>query len=109
MLDSPNLAGRSRYCSSASTRDPFLLPGVDGRSLDGRRYRDIVQSLLSEYGAAAEPPLIRALAQLRLVIEREQAALISDDKRSLENLVRLENVASRRERDLKARVRQAGK
>jgi hypothetical protein len=48
MLDSLNAASRKRFARSSIANDPLSLPGVGGRSLDGRRFREIAESRFSD-------------------------------------------------------------
>jgi len=80
--------------------------GVDGRSERGRRWRDIIDSLIAAYGAA-EPDKLRELATLKLSLEATQAAVINGDVLRSEDLVRLANLISRREKELRAKQRAA--
>jgi len=98
------ITARSQKAHAKVTNDVFALAQIDGRSAQGKRYRDIIDGVVSEFGSA-ELSLVREVAGLRYVIEREQAALITDEERSPENLVRLQNVCSRKERELRLRAR----
>jgi hypothetical protein len=80
------------------------LVGVDGRSERARRYRDILEALIVEYGSS-DPDRIRALAALKLSLEATQAAVINGDILRSEDLVRLANLISRREKELRAKQR----
>jgi hypothetical protein len=80
------------------------LVGVDGRTERARRYRDIVEGLIVEYGPG-EPDKLRALAAMKLSLEATQAAVINGDVLRSEDLVRLANVISRREQELRAKQR----
>jgi hypothetical protein len=91
---------------SARFNDPFVLSGADQRSGQARRFREHVESLLSEFGDA-EPDRIREIAMLKFAIEREQEAIVSDVTRSAETLLRLSNSCERKEHRLRLRVRQA--
>jgi hypothetical protein len=82
------------------------LSGVDGRSERGRRWRDILEALIAEYGLGW-PDRLRELASLKLSLEATQAAVINGDTLRSEDLVRLANLITRRERELKAKARAA--
>ena len=73
---------------------------MDRRTRDGRRYQDIVLAVAAEFGPA-NPVALRELAALRFTLEREQGAIVSGDRRSLEDLVRLTNTIERKERALR--------
>jgi hypothetical protein len=81
------------------------LVGVDGRSERGRRFRDIIEALIVEYGSS-DPDKLRALAALKLSLEATQAAVINGDILRAEDQVRLANIISRREKELRAKARQ---
>src|SRR5208283_1389381 len=81
---------------SAITNNLYLLAGVDGRSATGRRFRDIVEVLISEYGDA-DRDRIRELASLKVTRETTQAAAVKGDAKACEDLVRLSNLIGRRE------------
>jgi hypothetical protein len=79
--------------------------GLDGRSERGRRWRDVLEALIAEYGTA-EPEKLRALATLKLSLEATEGAVVAGDILRSEDLVRLANLISRREKELRARQRQ---
>ena len=81
------------------------LVGVDGRSERARRYRDLLEGLIVEFGPG-EPDKLRALAAMKLSLEATQAAVINGDVLRSEDLVRLANLISRREKELRAKQRQ---
>jgi hypothetical protein len=81
------------------------LVGVDGRSERARRYRDLLEGLIVEFGPG-EPDKLRALAAMKLSLEATQAAVINGDVLRSEDLVRLANVIAKRERELRAKQRQ---
>jgi hypothetical protein len=83
--------------------DPARLPGLDLRTSNGRRFTAIARALVVEY-PGGDVSRIRELAILKLSIELRQARLIStDDPAQSDELVRLSNLAARRERDLRLR------
>jgi hypothetical protein len=100
MLNTVAADKRSAKLRSRFTNDPSFLPGVDRRTRDGRRYQDIVLAVAAEFGPA-NPVALRELAALRFTLEREQGAIVSGDRRSLEDLVRLTNTIERKERALR--------
>jgi hypothetical protein len=79
--------------------------GVDGRSERGRRWRDLINGLLAVYGPG-EPDKLRELATMKLSLEATQAAVINGDVLRSEDLVRVANLISRREKELRAKQRQ---
>jgi hypothetical protein len=98
------VASRSRNLRSAITNNPFVLAGVDGRSAAGRRYRDIMDGIIAEYGFA-NLDRVRELAALMMTREAAQAAVVKGDLSAAEDLVRVANLISRRERELRAKAR----
>ncbi len=86
---------------SLVTNQPLRLTGVDGRSSAARRFRDVIDGLLAEYGAA-EFARVRELATLKVAQEAVQAAAVTGDTRACEEMVRTSNLISRRERELRA-------
>ncbi len=84
---------------SAVTNKPFVLAGVDGRSSTGRRFRDVVDGLIAEFGTA-DIDRVRELAALMVTREASQAAAVKGDAEACETLVRLSNLISRREKEL---------
>lgn len=99
------VASRPRTLRSAITNNPFVLAGIDGRSAAGRRYRDIIEGILAEYGSA-DLDRVRELAALMMTREAAQAQAVAGDATASENLVRVTNLISRREAELRARARQ---
>ena len=71
------------------------------QSAHGRRFADLMDVLSGQY-PALDPVALRELAGLRLVQELTQVAAIEGDKRARGDLVRISNVISRRELQLKA-------
>jgi hypothetical protein len=58
-----------------------MLPGVDGRSWAGRRYREVAADLVAHLGGEATVPqeaLIRRIAQLIIWTEQQEAAFAND-------------------------------
>jgi hypothetical protein len=70
-----------------------------------RRWRDLLDGLIAAYGPG-EPDKLRELAALKLSLEATQAAVINGDVLRSEDLVRLANLISRREKELRAKQRQ---
>jgi hypothetical protein len=86
---------------SIMTNDPRRLDGIDMRTSAGRRYRDIVDALAVEFGAAVNPVALRELAGLRYTLEQTQAAVVAGDARARSDLVRVSNLIARRELSLR--------
>jgi hypothetical protein len=70
------------------------------RTQRGRRYRDIVDALIAEFGAANSVGL-RELAGLKFTLEQTQAAVVAGDQRAREDLVRVSNLVARREKEMR--------
>jgi hypothetical protein len=88
------------------TGDPYKLDNVDGRSPRARRFRDIVDNLVAQGFRAAGDDAVRELAGLRFTLEETQAAVISGDNTGRADIVRLANLISRREKDIRETLRQ---
>ena len=71
------------------------------KSAHGRRFADLMDVLSGQY-SALDPVVLRELASLKLTLELTTAAVISGDRRARGDLVRISNVISRRESQLKA-------
>lgn len=87
--------------------DPSRLPGLDSRTTNGRRFTAIARALVAEY-PGGDVSRIRELAILKLSIELRQAQFLATaDPARADELVRLSNLAARRERDLRLRRKPA--
>ena len=94
----PSAANRSII-----TNSPHRLPGVDMRSAAGRRFRDLVDAVIAEFGNA-NPEAIRELAGLRFTRDQVQGDVVTGAKpRAAEDLVRIGRLITR----LEATLRQA--
>ncbi len=101
MLDEASGVGRPKKLRSGLTNNPYRLDGVDMRSPRGRRYRDIVDALIAEFGSA-NPVGLRELAGLKFTLEQTQASVVAGDERAREDLVRISNLVARREREMRS-------
>jgi hypothetical protein len=81
---------------SAITNSPHRLQHVDMRSAAGRKWRDIVDCIIAEFGNA-HPEAVRELAGLRFTRERVQSDLVAGNNRAAEDLVRLGRLIHRLE------------
>jgi hypothetical protein len=78
-----------------------LLNGVDGRSAEARRYRDLIASLAADLGgdpnklSESVKALIRQTAAAVVVSERIQTQIVRDEVVDLEQATRVANTASR--------------
>jgi hypothetical protein len=87
---------RPKKLRSGLTNNPYRLDGVDMRTERGRRYRDIVDALIADFGASNRVGL-RELAGLKFTLEQTQASVVAGDERAREDLVRISNLVARRE------------
>jgi hypothetical protein len=93
-------ADRPSRTRSAISNDILKLPGVDGRSASGRRFRDLVIAFCGEVGGVdslTEPQraLVAQAATLTITVERLQARLIAGEAIDPEMIVRTANVQIR--------------
>jgi hypothetical protein len=98
--DSSSVAERPLTVRSATTNDPLLLRGVDGRSMVARRYRDVAIALADDLGGQdklSEPSkiLVRQAAALTVQVEGLQSKIVSGEDVDVEQLTRLSNALSR--------------
>jgi hypothetical protein len=109
MFDSVTGSLAGRHGGGAKARgggdhaDPRRLLNVDMRSGRGRRYRDIVELLIAEF-PGADAVRLRELASLKYGLEQIQGLMVGGDVSAADNVVRLANLVSRRERDLRRHV-----
>jgi len=84
-----------------------LLPNVDGRSRAARRYRDVLDTLIAEYGATSESDLslCRVAASLSVELEQREAKAIRGETLDLSAMVTAGNLLRRLLRDLAASQR----
>jgi hypothetical protein len=71
------------------------------RTPGGRRYRDIVDALIRQFGTAS-PVDLREMAGLRFALEQAQAAVVAGDRRAGSSLMRLGRLIERKEITLRA-------
>lgn len=95
VIFAPSLTNRSRV-----TNGTRLLEGIDGRSAEARRYRDLCQSFADDCGGAAalteaQRTLVRQAAMLAVQSEKFQAAMIRGEMVSDEQMTRVANSLSR--------------
>jgi hypothetical protein len=100
VLEGASVDSRPKKLRSGLTNNPHKLDGVDMRTQRGRRYRDIVDALIAEFGAANSVGL-RELAGLKFTLEQTQAAVVGGDQRAREDLVRVSNLVARREKEMR--------
>ena len=101
MLDRLPVAKPSKTTLSAITNGSRLhAPGIDGRTRDARRFRDLVASFSEGLGGdgalnEADRALVRNAAALAVKAEAMQAAIVKGENVDLEALTRLSNCVSR--------------
>lgn len=93
-------AGNSRTNRSAISNGSWKLEGVDNRSAEGRRYRDLCSFYADDLGGAAnltEPQRgqIRQLAAVTIESEKLQSLIVRGEPIDHEALVRLTNLVAR--------------
>jgi hypothetical protein len=105
-----------RPSSSRTTRSRVsngkLFSGVDLRSAAGRRFRDLVVDLRTEYGgdlSIADEGLVRSIAALLVQAEQLQAGIVRGDKVEVDELVRTASEARRLLQSLSNRKRAQAK
>jgi hypothetical protein len=92
-----HVAAPSKTNRSAVSNRSRLLPGVDGRSSNARRFRDICAAYEAEAGGnvtEVERDLIRA-AGLTLRAEQLQGAIVRGEAVDNDELIRLSSTAKR--------------
>jgi hypothetical protein len=105
VFSSAAITVRSAKAHARVTNNLRELAGIDGRSADGKRYRDLLDMAVEEYGMH-DPIRLRELAALRFSLEKVQEAVVGGDVLRAEDQVRLANLISRREKELRAKQRQ---
>jgi hypothetical protein len=98
----------SKTNRSAMSNGSTILQGVDGRSPQGRRFRDLVVSYADELGGLAalseqEVALVRHAAVVTMQSEALQVAVVNGQNVDLEQLTRLGNSLTRALGAIKAR------
>jgi hypothetical protein len=88
---------------SVLTNDPRRLAGISMHTPEGRRFKDIVDAILVEFGRDADVTRVRELASLKFSHEMIQGEVIAGDLAKTDDLVRLSNLIARMERDLRRR------
>ncbi|MGJ0426972.1 hypothetical protein [Methylocystis sp.] len=96
-LRAVNVSKRNR--SAASNRST-ILAGVDGRSLEARRFRDLCVSYADPLGgfeslAEDDAAIVRQAAGITMQTELMQAAIVRGEPVDAEQVVRLTNVLTR--------------
>jgi hypothetical protein len=100
MLEIQAIAARPSRLRSRVTNGSKLVVGLDGRSAEARRYRDLAMSFADDLGGAdklteAQRTLIAQAATLQVQSERVQATVLRGEVVNVEQLTRLANATSR--------------
>ena len=98
--DSTHIAARSAVVRSKVTNDSTLLAGVDGRSAIARRYRDVVDAIISDLGgddviSEGQRQLARRAAALSVQCEQIEAIMANGGPIDANDYVRLVNALNR--------------
>jgi hypothetical protein len=98
--ESPEMAARPLTVRSALTNDPLKLRGIDGRSVDARRYHDVAIALADDLGGQdklneSSKILVRQAAALTVQVEGLQSKIVAGGGVDLEQLTRVANSLSR--------------
>ena len=93
-------AVRASRLRSRVTNGTKLVAGVDGRSADARRYRDVAMALADDLGGAsslseAQRALVSQAAALTVQSERMQGAMLRGEPLDVEQQTRVANVLAR--------------
>ena len=107
------IAARPPTTRSRVTNRSDLLRGIDGRSAEARRYRDLIEGFAADFDDAPpgerELALIRQAAAMSVQAEALQARIVRGEDVDLEQLTRLSNVLTRTLKELGIRKRRAQK
>lgn len=107
------IASRPPTSRSKITNRSDLLRGIDGRSAEARRYRDLIEGFAADFGATPpgerEMALIRQAAAMSVQAEALQAKIVRGENVDLEQLTRLSNVQTRALKALGLHKRRAHK
>ena len=100
MFESQAIAARPSRLRSRVTNGSKMVAGLDGRSAEARRYRDLVISYADDLGGTdklteAQRTLIAQAATLQVESERVQASVLRGELVDVEQLTRLANATMR--------------
>ena len=92
--------GRPLKLRSRVTNGSKLVAGVDGRSAEARRYKDVAMSLADDLGGAAglteaQRALVRQAAAMIVQSEKLQGAMLRGEEVSDEQMTRVANSLAR--------------
>jgi hypothetical protein len=99
-LETKSIVERPSRIRSAITNSPFKLRGIDGRSAESRRFRDLVHAYASDVGGVEaltemQRALVTQAATVQLSAEKIQARVVNGERVDGEELTRLSNVLAR--------------
>jgi hypothetical protein len=94
------VASRPATTRSRITNGKQLLVGIDGRSAEARRYKDLAMAYADDCGGAAglteaQRALVRTAAMLTIQSESQQAAMLRGEAIDDEQMTRVANSLSR--------------
>lgn len=95
--------GNLKKARAVVTNDPRRLHGIPMHSVHGRRFRDIAEEVMGEFGPDAPTTKVRELATLRMTLEGMQSAAIAGDPNAADTIVRLSHSIARLESSLRRR------
>src|SRR5277367_6473666 len=100
LSNSQTAVERSPRLRSRVSNGSKMVAGVDGRSVEARRYRDITMALADDLGGAshlttAQGALVRQAAAMIVQSEKLQGEVLRGEVVDCEQLTRLANAATR--------------
>jgi hypothetical protein len=105
-LECETVTGRPQKVQARLTNRLRESPhGLNGNTERGRRWRDLLELAIAEFGEGY-PDKLREIATLKFSLEAAQAEVFAGDIAQSENVVRLSNLISRREKEMRAKARQ---
>src|SRR5215210_9537872 len=107
--DAARIASRSPTSRSAVSNLTRFLDGVDGRSANARRFRDLIADFAEPFGGLetlgeSERVLVKQAAALALRAESMQAAIVNGEAVDHDALIRLSSEARRNLSSIKRRA-----
>lgn len=104
------IVSRPPTTKSRITNRSEMLRGIDGRSAEARRYRDLVEGFSADFVSPLgerEMALIRQAAAMTVQAETMQTKIVRGEAVDLEQLTRLSNVLTRTLKELGIHKRRA--
>ena len=97
---SSDTVARKAHARSAVSNGKEILPGVDGRSIVARRFRDIVSAIAVDQGGAdrmseARMQLVRRFAAAAVIAETIEAALANGEEINIQEHALLSSTLTR--------------